>query len=330
MPNLITPEDYGGVSGIDELFTYADELHHHIDRTRCLPPSNISTIGIFRQPSVRTAHGFDAAAKAMGLNHSSIIEGLKPSDAEVGFPTTEPLNEYYATLGGVTIAAMLVRDSTPGVFDKVILPNVDKEITIINCGSAKRHPTQSLVDTYPIWQARERTLDELKIAVAGNVSGSRAARSLLQLLGMYQGVDVGIIAPSQTHFSEGDVETFGNLSLTPTSWSELGPDIDAVYMAGFPESEMFTPEETAEYAATPERLSGLPDTAYLMSPGPVFDEIRDDLDPVEPGGTPLRTRIKERFAGRYWLDPFQYESTYIRAAILGRYILSYSSDCPQG
>jgi aspartate carbamoyltransferase catalytic subunit len=156
-------------------------------------------------------------------------------------------------------------------------------VPIINAGDgAREHPTQALLDLFTIHQELGR-IDDLTVALVGDLRYGRAPRSLAMLLTRTSGNTVILVAPPGIGMSPDvlDALRFGGVA-THTEADLLAATrvADVVYMTRvqkerFP-SEAEYLEARGSYRFGPEHLAALGRNSIIMHPLPRVDEI----DPV--------------------------------------------------
>ena len=187
------------IEEIDLILTYAQEMkgvmHRDIKKLPTLRGKAIVTL--FFEPSTRTRSSFELAGKYLGADvvnltaaTSSVVKG-------------ESLRDTLYTVEAMGVDAIIMRHKAEGAAafaDKVVSP------VIINAGDgAHAHPSQGLLDLFTIRQHKGQ-LKGLKIAILGDISHSRVARS--DLWGMRKmGMEVHFAGPKTflpRHLKTGD------------------------------------------------------------------------------------------------------------------------------
>ena len=132
-----------------------------------------SVINLFFEASTRTRTSFEIAGKRLSADVVNI--SLSTSSVSKG----ETLIDTAKTLDAMAADCVVIRHSASGA------PQTLAKLTkasIINAGDgAHEHPTQALLDAFTIRQRKGR-LENLKVAVIGDIAHSRVARSNLHLL----------------------------------------------------------------------------------------------------------------------------------------------------
>src|SRR5579885_1388048 len=175
-----------GLLGIEELSR--EQIQALLDRGRYYQPMQAQSVkkldtlrgktivNLFFEPSTRTRTSFEIAAKRLGADTISI--SAQGSSLSKGESLVDTLN----TLDAMRPDAIVMRHSASGAphFLARYLPT-----PIINAGDGTHeHPTQALLDARTILD-RRGTLENLHVAIIGDIAHSRVARSNIHLLSRY-------------------------------------------------------------------------------------------------------------------------------------------------
>lgn len=132
-----------------------------------------TVINLFFEASTRTRTSFEIAGKRL----SADVVNISSSTSSVS--KGETLIDTARTLDAMAADCVVIRHSASGA------PHSLSKLTkacIINGGDgAHEHPTQALLDASTIRQRKGR-LNELKVAIIGDIAHSRVARSNIHLL----------------------------------------------------------------------------------------------------------------------------------------------------
>lgn len=145
----------------------------------------ISTV--FYENSTRTRSSFELAAKKLGatvlnldIGSSSVAKG-------------ETILDTAQTLAAMGTHLIVQRHSSSGSAHQIAAA-LDKQLHVVNAGDGwNGHPTQGLLDFFTMQEVRA-SLKGAKIAIVGDITHSRVARSILWLLKM-AGADVHMAGP---------------------------------------------------------------------------------------------------------------------------------------
>ncbi len=158
-------------------------IHRDIKKLPTLRGKSIVTL--FYEPSTRTRSSFELAGKYLGADVVNITAGTS------SIVKGESLRDTLLTVEAMGVDAIVMRHKAEGAAayaTKVVSP------VIINAGDgAHAHPSQGLLDLFTILQYK-KTLQGLKVAIIGDISHSRVARS--DLWGMRKmGMEVHLAGP---------------------------------------------------------------------------------------------------------------------------------------
>ena len=130
-------------------------------------------INLFFEDSTRTRTSFELAGKRLGAD--VINMGVSSSSVNKG----ETLLDTAATLNAMQCDLLVVRHDQSGA-PTLLARKVDA--AVINAGDGTHeHPTQALLDALTI-RRRKGRLENLAVAICGDIAHSRVARSNIHLL----------------------------------------------------------------------------------------------------------------------------------------------------
>ncbi len=133
-------------------------------------------IHLFFEPSTRTRISFELAARRLGADTVSIT--AQASSAQKGESLLDMLN----TLAVMRPDAIVMRHSASGA-PHFLARHL--ETPILNAGDGTHeHPTQALLDAFTILEYKP-SLQDLTVAIIGDVAHSRVARSNILLLSKF-------------------------------------------------------------------------------------------------------------------------------------------------
>jgi aspartate carbamoyltransferase catalytic subunit len=186
----------GGLLGIEQLDRA--EIEAILDRARAFQPGpnepfkrldvlrGRMVVNLFFESSTRTRTSFEIAAKRLSADTISITASA--SSVSKGESLVDTLN----TLGAMRPDAIVMRHAASGAphFLARYLPT-----PIINAGDGTHeHPTQALLDARTILDRRP-TLENLRVAIIGDIAHSRVARSNMLLLSKF-GAEIVLCGPA--------------------------------------------------------------------------------------------------------------------------------------
>lgn len=232
---------------------------------------------IFYEPSTRTRLSFESAMFRLGGQVISAEMAGETSSAAKGetIEDTVRIVQSYAH-------AIVMRHPQSGAAD--IAASV-AAVPIINAGDgAREHPTQALLDIYTIQREMGR-IDDLTIALVGDLRYGRAPRSLAMLLTKTSNTRVLLVSPPQIGMSEDVLAAMDSAGLN----YQVEPDLataagqsDVVYITRV-QKERFPDQESYEavrgaYQLSAEHMEQLPADSVVLHPLPRVDEIDPAVD----------------------------------------------------
>ena len=175
-----------------------------------------TVVNLFYESSTRTSSSFELAAKRL----SADVVSVKSSGSSVD--KGESLKDTIRTLNAYKPNIIVIRHPHIGAAQ---LTARWSDAHVVNAGDGKhQHPTQALLDLYTI-KKRLGRLDDIKVAIVGDILHSRVARSDIEAFQM-MGLDVTLIGPPAL-IPRGIVEATGvKVSDDPEAMSEA----DVIYV----------------------------------------------------------------------------------------------------
>ena len=259
-------------SAIREILDKAEEYTDLNQKTkkRVDVLSGLTQINMFFENSTRTQASFELAGKRLGADVMNMA--LQGSSIKKG----ETLVDTALTLNAMRPDLLVVRHPQSGAVD---LLSQKVNCSVINAGDGQHeHPTQALLDALTIRRAKGR-LHRLNIAICGDISHSRVARSNMLLLGKMEN-RIRLVGPSTlipSHIGEFGVEVYHDML-------EGLKDVDVVMMLRLQKERMdggFIPSEREyfqRYGLDFNKLSYAKDDAIVMHPGPMNRGVEIDGD----------------------------------------------------
>jgi aspartate carbamoyltransferase catalytic subunit len=258
-----------------------------------------TVINLFYEASTRTRTSFELAGKR--LSADVINMNISASSVKKG----ETLQDTCRTLEAMHPDVVVIRHNASGA------PNyVASKIgcSVINAGDGMHaHPTQALLDAFTI-RREKGTLDNLVVAIVGDIAHSRVARSNAHLLNLF-GCEVRVVGPRTLLPPE--VEALGVRPFDQLEAGLAGADVVMVLRIQQERLEGALLPSVREYARTfgigPKTIAHAKPDAIVMHPGPmnrgveIESAIADGarsvvLDQVE-AGVAVRMALLYLFAG---------------------------------
>jgi aspartate carbamoyltransferase catalytic subunit len=258
-------------------------------------------INLFFENSTRTRTSFELAGKRLSMDVINISASTSATSKG------ETLLDTAMTLNAMQADAIVLRHASAGAV-QLIAEKVTAQV--INAGDgAHEHPTQALLDALTL-RRKKGKLAGLKVAICGDISNSRVARSNIHLLKI-MGANVTLIAPP-TLMPTG-VAGFG--VATTSNMAEGLKDADVVMMLRIQHERMAgagiasVRDYFMSYGLSYAKLAHAKPDALVMHPGPmnrgveIDTDVADDiarsaiLDQVEMG-VAVRQAVLELLLGR--------------------------------
>lgn len=218
-------------------------------------------VNLFLEPSTRTRSSFELAEKRL----SADVLNMEGSSSSV--VKGESLADTIQTISAMDVDMFVCRSRYAGT-PQLITQNTDAKV--INAGDGKhQHPTQALLDLYTI---REHFghLDNLKVAIVGDLSHSRVCGSLAPAL-KTMGSEVVLVAPPT--FQVADPAYFG--ATQTAHFDEVLDSCDVIYLLRVQLERMEgaaipSPREYFRlYGLDRARLKRMKEGAIICHPGPL-------------------------------------------------------------
>jgi len=267
-----------------EQFTKTDlkEIFDLADVVRANPKKFINALDgkvittLFFEPSTRTRLSFEAAIQRLGAKLISTENAKSNSSSTKG----ELLEDTIQVVSGYT-DAIVMRHSYNDAADRAAAVST---VPIINAGSGKgEHPTQSLLDAYTI-RSKKGRLDNLKIAILGDLIQGRTIHSLIKLFGLYENIE--FYALSMKHLELPGkyvkiIEDSGNKYIKCNSFSDIPKDVDVMYHTRIQAERSDEDLGIEEFVIDKNILNQFSENTIVMHPLPRVNEIDVDIDDDE-------------------------------------------------
>ncbi len=280
------------VEEIQLILDTADALKQVADRPVKKVPTlrGKTVINLFFEPSTRTRSSFELAEKRL----SADILNFSASTSSVS--KGETLLDTARNLEAMAPDIIVIRHSSAGA---PYLLSRECRSSIVNAGDGMHeHPTQALLDALTIRQVKGR-LDDIKIAIIGDIAHSRVARSDT-ILFHKMGAEVWVCGPP---------------TLIPWEYHQLGVRItghieealqsaDVVMMLRVQherQNEAFVPslrEYYNFYGLTRERVRLAKKDTIVMHPGPMNRGVEIDSDVADGASSVILDQVTNGVATR--------------------------------
>ena len=271
MKNLISCEQFTK-ENLKEIFDLADVVKANPKKyLNALQGKVVTTL--FFEPSTRTRLSFETAVVRLGARLVSTENGKSNSSSTKG----ESLEDTIKVVTGYT-DAIIMRHSFNDAAERAQKVST---VPIINAGSGKgEHPTQSLLDAYTIRKEKGR-LDNLKIAILGDLINGRTIHSLIKLFGLYENIEFYGLSKENLALPEKYVkiiEESGNKYFKCNSFNDIPKDVDVMYHTRIQAERCDEDLGSEEFIINKEILNQFSENTIVMHPLPRVDEISTDID----------------------------------------------------
>lgn len=253
---------------IEALLERALYFKHHED----YPSYKQHTVAhLFYENSTRTRVSFELAANHLAM--SVVNLDLQSSSESKG----ELIADTVSTLAAMGIRYFVIRHKEEGL-QQYLANLLGNTVHIVNAGDgAHAHPSQAILDMMTIKEQKPQ-LDQLKIAVLGNIKHSRVANSLQVICNKLGVGELVLIAPEiwqpqEVHF--GRVTSDLRVGLT---------DADVVICLRVQRERLLDGEDMdletyrRDFALTNDALTYAKPDAMVMHPGPINRGVEIDSE----------------------------------------------------
>ncbi len=246
---------------LDTAETFTGVNHKSIKKVPLLRGKTVANL--FFETSTRTRTTFELAAKRLSADVLNI--NMSTSSTSKG----ESLLDTLRNLEAMQCDMFVVRHQDSGAAH-FIAENVAPHVNIINAGDGRHsHPTQAMLDMFTI-RHYKGDFSKLRVAIVGDISHSRVARSQIHALKALGTKEIRIVS-AQTLLPAGidemGVSVYSNLD-------EALEGIDVIIMLRLQTERMkgallpSADEYFARFGLNTERLKRAAEDAIVMHPGP--------------------------------------------------------------
>ncbi|WP_407432245.1 aspartate carbamoyltransferase [Methanobrevibacter sp.] len=274
LKNIISIKDFKR-SDIDYILNEASTLENVAQSKEISEELKGKILGLmFFEPSTRTKMSFETAMKRLSgqcigfenTGSSSVSKGESIAD-------TAKMYEGYCD-------ALVIRHEMEGV-SKFISDVVD--VPVINAGDgAGQHPTQTLLDLYTI-KKEIGNIDNIKIALIGDLKYGRTVHSLANALTLYDNVELYFVSPAELKMPQEILHDLDKVGMSYTEVSNISEIIDKVnvlYVTRIQKERFGDIDDYLKikgaYIINKKMLEGK--DLIVMHPLPRIDEIDCDVD----------------------------------------------------
>lgn len=258
------------------------------------PQRQFFVANLFFENSTRTHKSFEVAERKLG------VEVIEFDTSTSSVTKGESLYDTVLTMSAIGVDACVIRHQDENYYHQLIQSNTIRS-SIINGGDGSgQHPSQCLLDLMTIYE-EFGTFTNLKVAIVGDITHSRVAKSNMQMLKRL-GADVYFSGPAE--WFDPKYEAYGKYA----PLDDLIGEVDVMMMLRVQHerhdgSESFSKESYhQEYGLTIARGAKLKASAIIMHPAPVNRDVELADELVES----LQSRIVPQMSN----------GVYMRMAIL--------------
>ncbi len=263
---------------LEVIFERAAEMRARPKGDRSLAGSILATV--FYEPSTRTRLSFESAMHRLGGQVISTENAREFSSAIKG----ESVEDTIRIINGYA-DAIVIRHHEQGSARRAASVS---DVPVINAGDGPgEHPTQALLDLYTIRHELGR-IDNLRVALVGDLRFGRAVRSLAMLFTQTSGCEQIFVTPPAVPMGDDVRSALDQSAISFRDEPDLAAavaDADVVYQTRVQRERFATDAEyqasRGVYVIGPDIVSGMKPRSILLHPLPRVDEIAGSVDADE-------------------------------------------------
>lgn len=231
---------------VDTLFSVADSMEPYAHRLRMTKVLDGAILGnMFFEPSTRTRVSFGCAFNLLGgdVRETTDVKTSSISKGESLYDTARVISGYSDII--------VMRHPQVGAVAEFAKAS---RVPVINGGDGpNEHPSQALLDLYTIRKelhSKQRTIDDMHIAMVGDLKHGRTVHSLSQLLQLYKNLRLTMISPKELRMPEeivSDLRAAGHEVVETEDMEQGLHDNDTVYLTRIQEERFTTKLEADIY-----------------------------------------------------------------------------------
>lgn len=189
-------------AAVEEVFRVADLMEPYAHRRRVTRVLEGAILGnMFFEPSTRTRVSFGCAFNLLGgeVRETTEVKASSIAKGESFYDTARVLSGYSDVI--------VMRHQTEGSVNEFASAS---RVPVLNAGDgANEHPSQALLDLYTIRKemaAQGKQIENLRIALIGDLRYGRAVHSLCRLLCVYRNVHFNLVSPPELSLPDNYIE----------------------------------------------------------------------------------------------------------------------------
>jgi aspartate carbamoyltransferase catalytic subunit len=229
---------------VERIFAVADSMEPYAHRRKVTKVLDGAILGsMFFEPSTRTRVSFGSAFNLLGgeVRETTGFENSAIAKGESLYDTARVLSGYSDVIA--------MRHPAEGSVAEFAAAS---RVPVINGGDgSNEHPSQALLDLYTIKSelaGRGRGIDQLRIAMVGDLRHGRTVHSLCKLLCLFDRIQVVLVSPRELAMPGDIVESLraaGHQVLESEQLEDSIAHVDIVYSTRIQE-ERFSSQEEAD------------------------------------------------------------------------------------
>ena len=231
---------------IETVFNVADKMIPYANRDRVTRVLEGAILGnMFFEPSTRTRVSFGCAWNLLGgeVRETTEVKASAIAKGESFYDTARVLSGYSDII--------VMRHQMEGSVEEF---SAASRVPVINGGDgSNEHPSQALLDLYTIrkeMEGRGKTVDDLRIALIGDLRYGRAVHSLCKLLSLYKNIHFTLISPAELRLPETyveDIKASGHVVVESEDLQAGIAHADILYVTRTQEERFPSQEEADKY-----------------------------------------------------------------------------------
>lgn len=255
-----------------EFFPLANEMEKIAEQGGANLLAGKKMITFFYEPSTRTRASFEIAMDLLGGKVVFSTENARQFSSAV---KGESIEDTMRVLSNYRPDVIVLRTDEEGMAKKAASFSA---VPIINAGDGTgQHPTQALTDVFTIWK-RLGKIDNLSIAIVGDLAKGRTAHSLAYLLGKFSGIKIYFVSPETTKIKD-DIKNYlqrhGGWFTEENNLKVVAPQVDVIYQT---RSQKERGTTASSFIIDKKILGLMPKSAMVMHPLPRNEEIATEVD----------------------------------------------------
>ena len=231
---------------IELIFKTADSLIPFANRsklTKVLDGAILSNM--FFEPSTRTRISFGSAFNILGgsVRETTEMDSTSLKKGESLYDTSRVLSGYSDII--------VMRHPIAGSVQEFAEAS---RVPVINGGDGdNEHPSQALLDLYTIkkeLESRDKTIENARVALIGDLKYGRAVHSLCKILSLYKNISLNLVSPEKLKLPSSLIKELkdSSVSLKETDNIQEGiSDVDILYVTRIQEERFNDVDEAKKY-----------------------------------------------------------------------------------